>query len=227
MLADCRGSWVPGARPTAAVFDLDGTILDSAAIICQAMALASAEFGHPRAPETFRPYVGPPLWHTFAEVTGEPPEVVERIVPRYRQIYHSMMDATPVFPGISEVIDRLATTGLPLAVATSKLRAAAITLLEGVGLAHRFITVQGAGEHAASADKAAVIGQAMADLELARVDTRAPVMIGDRHHDIEGAAEHGIPTILVGWGYAGPGEEQGAAAVAETPQALGRLLGGW
>lgn len=209
---------------SAVLLDLDGTILDSAPIICRAMSLATAEFGHPRPPEEFLPYVGPPLWHTFGEVTGEPPEVVERIVPRYREIYAELMGATQVFPGMPEVVRRLAAAGLPLAVATSKLRSAAISLLAGVGLAEEFVTIQGAGDTAASADKAAVIAAALADLRAAGADVGRPVMVGDRHHDIEGAAALDIPTILVSWGYAAPGEEEGAIAVAPDSAALADLL---
>jgi phosphoglycolate phosphatase len=214
----------PIGRPTAVVFDLDGTILDSSSIICAAMSVTAGEFGHPHPPEVFRPYVGPPPWHTFGEVTGEPAEVVARIVPRYREIYGSMMAATPVFPGVREVIDDLAARGMPMAVATSKLRSAAITLLDGAGLADRFVTIQGAGHDAASAAKDRVIGRALTDLRAAGVDTSALLMVGDRRHDVEGALVHGILTILVGWGYAGPGEEQGAAAVADTPLDLLALL---
>ncbi|MDO5500728.1 MAG: HAD hydrolase-like protein [Propionibacteriaceae bacterium] len=210
---------------SAVLFDLDGTIMDSSPIICRAMSVACAEFGHERAPEVFAPYIGPPPWHTFAEVTGEPDEVVERIVPRYREIYDGLMDKTPVYPGMPSLIEAAATSGLSLAVATSKLRSAAIALLEGVGLADRFVTIQGAGTDPASAVKATVIGKAVADLESAGVDTSRMVLVGDRHHDIDGAAGFGIPTILVTWGYAQPGEEEGALAVADHPGELAALLG--
>lgn len=215
----------PTAQWSAILFDLDGTILDSSPIICRAMSLASAEFGHPRDPAVFRPFVGPPPWHTFAEVTGEPPEVVERIVPRYREIYDGLMADTPVYPGMPSLIEALAGAGVPLAVATSKLRDAAIALLEGVGLAGCFLTIQGAGADAASAAKATVIGTAIADLQAAGVDTSRMVMVGDRHHDIDGAAGFGVPTIMVAWGYGAPGEEDGAVAVARTPAELASLLG--
>lgn len=207
------------------MFDLDGTILDSSPIICRAMSLASAEFGHPRDPEVFRPFVGPPPWHTFAEVTGEPAEIVERIVPRYREIYDELMSGTPVFPGVPSLVEELAAMGIPLAVATSKLRSAAIALLEGVGLAPHFVTIQGAGADAASAVKATVIGAAVTDLAAAGVDTSRMVMVGDRHHDIDGAAQFAIPTILVDWGYGQPGEENGALATVRTPVELAQWLG--
>lgn len=209
---------------SAVIFDLDGTILDSAPIICAAMAQATTDFGHPREPEVFRPYIGPPPWHTFAEVTGESEEFVERLVPHYRAIYDAMMAATPAFEGVPKVIRELAAAGVPMAVATSKLRSAAISLLELHGLADLFVTIQGAGADAGSADKARVIGTALDDLRAAGVDVTRLVMIGDRSHDVHGAARFGIPTILVAWGYAQPGEEADALAVAKTPADLHELL---
>lgn len=210
---------------SALIFDLDGTILDSAPIICLAMSTACEEFGHRCAPEVFRPYVGPPPWHTFAEVTGEPAAVVEVIVPRYREIYDSMMVRTPVFAGVPDVLKSLGEVRVPMAVATSKLRSAAISLLEQHGLADLFVTIQGAGQTAASASKATVIETAVADLRAAGIDTNKLVMIGDREHDIEGAAQSGIPAILVEWGYAGPDEGRGAIATAGSPRELADLLG--
>jgi phosphoglycolate phosphatase len=50
------------------------------------------------------------------------------------------------------------------------------------------------------------------------------VLIGDRIHDVEGAAANGIPTIFVTWGYGAPAEQAGAVAVAETPEELEKLL---
>lgn len=210
---------------SAILFDLDGTILDSAPIICQAMSLACGEFGHPRDPEVFRPYIGPPPWHTFAEVTGEPPAIVERMVPRYRQIYDGLMDQTPAFAQMPELIAALAAENIPLGVATSKLRSAAVSLLQGWALADHFVTIQGAGTDPASALKATVIGKALADLIEAGVDTSRLVLVGDRHHDLDGAAEFGIPTIMVSWGYGLPGETSGAWAVADTATELAHQLG--
>ncbi len=51
------------------------------------------------------------------------------------------------------------------------------------------------------------------------------MLIGDRHHDVEGAAVHGVPTIFADWGYGGPAEQAGAVAVANRPGDLVALLG--
>jgi phosphoglycolate phosphatase len=50
------------------------------------------------------------------------------------------------------------------------------------------------------------------------------VLVGDRVHDIEGAAANGVPTIFVDWGYGPAGEQVGAIAVAHTPAELRNLL---
>jgi phosphoglycolate phosphatase len=51
-------------------------------------------------------------------------------------------------------------------------------------------------------------------------------MVGDRHHDVDGAAEHGIPTVGVAWGYAEPGELDGARLVVPHIEALAEALRG-
>lgn len=210
----------------AVLFDLDGTIIDSAPIICRAMAATTAEFGHPRSEESLRRYVGPPLWHTFAEVTGEPPEVIEEIVHAYRARYAELMPATPVFQPVADLIRRLHRRGVPLALATSKQRTAAHRLLELHGLAELFVTVQGAGDDAASSTKSAVIAKALTDLRAAGVPARHAVLVGDRSHDVEGAAEHGLPTILVGWGYGSPEERRGVPVADDVPALEAMLLSG-
>jgi phosphoglycolate phosphatase len=55
-------------------------------------------------------------------------------------------------------------------------------------------------------------------------DVSNPVMVGDRKHDVHGAAEHGVPTILVKWGYGSKVEEVGTFAVVRTAEELGTLL---
>ena len=56
-------------------------------------------------------------------------------------------------------------------------------------------------------------------------DLSRPVLLGDRRHDVEGAAVHGVPTILVGWGYGEPDEHVGAVAVAADVDEVADLLG--
>jgi phosphoglycolate phosphatase len=50
------------------------------------------------------------------------------------------------------------------------------------------------------------------------------VLVGDRHHDIDGAAEHGVPVVFVRWGFSWPHESEGAQAVVDDVDQLRRLL---
>jgi phosphoglycolate phosphatase len=85
--------------------------------------------------------------------------------------------------------------------------------------------VGGADHVAGRVGKAAVVASV---IERLGVDpAREPVvMVGDRHHDVDGAAEHGIPTIGVAWGYAEPGELDGARLVVTDVQKLAEALRG-
>ena len=73
-------------------------------------------------------------------------------------------------------------------------------------------------------DKADIVAEALRRLDAAGVDTSRPVLIGDRHHDVEGAAVHGVPVIFVRWGFSWPHEADGAQAAVDTMDQLRALL---
>ena len=87
-----------------------------------------------------------------------------------------------------------------------------------------FIAVCGSPPDEVTGTKAAVITEALHRLREAGAELDGVVMVGDRHHDVEGAAAHGIPTVAVTWGYGDADEWEGAAAVVHTPQELRELL---
>ena len=110
-------------------------------------------------------------------------------------------------------------------MATSKGEAAARSILDLHGLTDRFAVVAGADPEVGRVGKALVVASALARLGV--VPARdAVVMVGDRHHDVDGAAECGVPTIGVAWGYAVEGELTGARAVVATHEDLFDLLTG-
>ncbi|QGF23938.1 HAD hydrolase-like protein [Raineyella fluvialis] len=210
-------------RPTAVLLDLDGTMLDSADSITRALAQALADFGHPAEPKSLRRYVGPPVRETLSALLPEVP--ADESVAHYRALYgRSMLAATP-FPQTVPLLDGLAAAGLPLAVATSKKETTAHELLLHHGLADRFAVICGAGEGDRNGDKAAVVADALRRLAAGGADVSAPIMVGDKIHDVEGAARSGVETVLVGWGY-GTEEERAAALVVagDVPELLGLLV---
>jgi phosphoglycolate phosphatase len=95
----------------------------------------------------------------------------------------------------------------------------------GVGVGGPF-ALSGAPTHATGRiGKAAVVGSVLRRLALD--PRREPVvMVGDRHHDVDGAADYGVPTIGVAWGYAEPGELRGARLMVSDPTELVAVLTG-
>jgi phosphoglycolate phosphatase len=98
-------------------------------------------------------------------------------------------------------------------------------VLDHYGLTRYFDEVTGASADEVRSKKADVVAEALRRLYLRDADISAPVMIGDRIHDIEGAAVHDVPTIFVTWGYGAPAESAGAIAVADDADQLLALLG--
>jgi phosphoglycolate phosphatase len=209
------------------LFDLDGTLVDSAPGIWASVRAAAAELGLPRpTPDQLRAMVGPPLQDGFAAVLGVRGADVDRAVTAYRACYTAgAMLEVSVYAGIPELLDELADGGATLAVATSKPEPFAVRVLEHVGLLGAFATVHGATFDGAVRHKEQVVAAALA----AHPGARGAVLVGDRAQDVLGAAAHGLPCIGAGWGPAPDGElaAAGAAAVAATPAdvppALARL----
>ncbi len=134
---------------TLTLFDLDGTLVDSAPGIHASIRVAAAELGLPEpTAEQLTAMVGPPLQDGFADVLGV--EDVDRAVAAYRAHYAAgaMFEAT-VYPGVAELLADLRAEGQLLAVATSKPVEFARRILDHVGLADAFDSVHGASMDAA------------------------------------------------------------------------------
>lgn len=199
------------------LFDLDGTLVDSTPGIWASVRAAAAALGLPEpTPGQLRGMVGPPLQDGFALVLGVPPDHVPRAVAAYRAHYSAgaLLDAT-VYPGVPGLLAALVGAGATLAVATSKPEPFAVRLLAHTGLLSSFASVHGATFDGTVRHKDQVVAAALA----AHPDGERPVLVGDRAHDVLGAAAHGLPCIGAGWGPAPPGElaDAGAAVVAATP----------
>jgi phosphoglycolate phosphatase len=211
------------------LFDLDGTLVDSTPGIWASVRFAAADLGLPEpTPAQLRAMVGPPLQDGFTRALGVPAADVPRAVAAYRSNYAAgaLLDVT-VYDGIRSLLATLTAAGATLAVATSKPEPFAVRVLEHTGLLGAFAGVHGATLDGAVRHKEQVVAAALA----AHPDGLDPVLVGDRSHDVLGAAVHGLPCIGAGWGPAEDGELEsaGAAAVVATPGevvgALGRKFG--
>ena len=224
--ADCR-SW-PGApgwgMHPVAVFDLDGTLVDSAPDIHAALDRLMARLGLPGFART--------------EVVGMIGDGVRALVERALAARNRPFDAaaladfsidytahaavaTVLFPGIAEVLAGLEASGWKLAVCTNKPAAATAALLAALGLEGRFAAVGGGDSFPMRKPDPAHV---RATLELAGGTPGRAVMVGDHRNDVLAAAGAGLPCIFAGWGYGPPAMAEGAAAVATRPAELAMLL---
>ena len=215
-------------RPyTAVLFDLDGTIVDSAPGITATLAYTFERLGLPvPTPAELLSWVGPPILDSFRDLAGFGPEQSRLALDIYRERYLStgVYDAA-LYPGVPEVLRAIAEAGIPLSLATSKPETPARAVLEHFGVVDVFDELTGASDDEVRSAKKDVVEEAMRRLRAGGADLSRPVLIGDRHHDVEGAAHHGVPTIFVTWGYGAPAEAAGAVAVVDAPDELLPLLG--
>ena len=210
---------------TAVLFDLDGTIVDSASEIMGSLAHMFAEMGVPVPDdETLRSYVGPPLLDSLRMTAGFSDVDAWEALNVYRDHYDEHLLRSPVYPGVEGLLQRLHAAGLPIALATSKPESMAREVLAHHGLDRYFTTIAGASDDEERSTKADVVAEALRRLEALGIDTSGAVMVGDRGYDILGAAAHGVPTILVEWGYGSPEEAADAIAVTHSADQLRGLL---
>jgi phosphoglycolate phosphatase len=211
---------------TCVLFDLDGTLTDSAPGITKSIAVTLEAMGLPvPTPAELVEYVGPPLLDSFREFANMDEATAREALTIYRANYHDegAFDSA-VFPGIKGLLQRLKESGVPLAVATSKPEKQAKRILDYFELSEYFDVICGASDDESRSAKVDVVAEALRRLGELGVDLTHTVMVGDRSHDIEGAGEHGLPTIMVEWGYGSPAEAAGAIAVVHSTDQLSALL---
>jgi phosphoglycolate phosphatase len=202
------------------LFDLDGTLTDSAQGVINGVLHACEQLGiEPPSEALIQKFLGPPLSHSFREYAGVEASKITDAVRIYREYYDEIGKyENKVFDGIPELLTALGQQGKRLAVATSKVDYAAVSILEHFNLDHHFDVIAGAdvsGELRGT--KAGVIAHALEELRMC--DGTSVVMIGDREHDIHGAQSHNLPSIGVTWGY-GSREELEMAEATEIVDSI-------
>ena len=208
-------------------FDLDGTLTDPMQGITRSVQYALRHFGIDE-PDLRKlcPFIGPPLADSFRERYGMSPADAETAVAKYREYYAPKgIFENEIYPGIPELLATTSAAGCVNVMATSKPTPFAEQIAAHFGFAQYFTLVSGSTFDGRRTTKADVIRYALDTLEIAPQEA---VMIGDRRYDIEGAAETGLASIAVGWGYASPGELEAARPDRFAPdvETLRRLLTG-
>ena len=204
-----------------AIFDCDGTLVDSGATIYLALKQTFEERGIPvPPPEVARRVIGLSLIEAMAELVpnASPAEHAE-FAEHYKRSFIALRAAgqveEPLFDGVLELLDALEEEGWLLAVATGKSDRGLKHCLDLHDIDARFISLQTADRHPSKPHPSMVL-QAMAD---AGASPESTVVIGDTSFDMAMAVAAGARGIGVDWGYHHSHEliAAGAVAVAERP----------
>lgn len=214
-----RVSVAESTKPEIVLFDLDGTLTDAAPGIVNGMRIVFDRFGIEQPDETtMRTYLGPPLAVTWREHYAFTDEQITQALAIYREYYHDVgMFENEVFDGIPDLLQQLNNDDVILATATSKPDYSATRIIEHFGLRDHFAFIGAANLEGTRDSKALVIEHTLERLN-AKSTTHRILMVGDRHHDVHGAREHGIDTIGVLWGYGDADELTDAGAIALVHQ---------
>lgn len=207
------------------LFDLDGTLSDSAPGIVASVAYALDKMGYSYENlEALRRFVGPPLREEFMDYCKISRDEGDMAVEAYREYYtvKGIYENSP-YDGVCEMLRKLAASGKILAVATSKPEKFARIIIDGYGFTESFAYIGGSELNGDRTDKADVIKYVMEKLDASPDDC---VMIGDRKHDIIGGKKLGILTVGVLWGYGDREEleDSRADAVCSFPDELCGML---
>lgn len=206
------------------LFDLDGTLTDSAPGILNCVRYALDRMGLPE-PEDMLRFVGPPLIVSFGEFCGLDSERAAEAVGYYRERYRDIgIFENEPYDGVFPMLDSLKAAGIRLAVATGKPEAFSQRILEKFGLMGYFEFLGGDDFEGSRKEKHTVIEYVLS--ALGDPDREGVLMVGDRMHDVIGAHESGIKCLGALWGYGGSAEleKYGADLTAEDPQSAARII---
>ena len=211
-----------------AVFDVDGTLIDSQHNIVASM-LQACERNGVAAPtaDAVRRIIGLSLLEAVTRLLPDhEPDVIDRVVDDYKLGFQELRARQdhfePLFPGVMEALDALEKEGWILAVATGKSRRGLLLMIERHGFQGRFVSLQTADDNPGKPHPA-MLRRAIAE---AGGEPHSTVMIGDTSYDMQMGRSAGARAVGVAWGYHAPEELLAAGAhviVDSYPALVGSL----
>lgn len=204
-------------------FDLDGTLTDPKVGITTSIQYALAKFDIAVPTQDELTWcIGPPLHAAFKALLGTGDADAHRAVSYYRERFSDVgLFENTLYAGIADVLTAVALPGRRLFVATSKPHVFADRIIDHFGLRRHFGRVFGSELDGTHVHKTDLLRYA---LDETSTDPRRAIMIGDREHDMIGAANNGIATIGVLYGY-GSRKELRAAGAMHLCTAPGEIPG--
>ena len=209
-----------------AIFDLDGTLLDTLQDLADSTNYALALHGLPvRTVEEVRQFVGNGVGLLIrrAVPAGTAEELERQVLRDFRAHYLlNMENKTAPYPGIPELLDALGAAGVPTAVVSNKFDGAVKGLCQNY-FGDRIGAAIGESQGVARKPAPDTVFRALAELGMPR---EGAVYVGDSDVDIETAKNAGLPCISVSWGFRSRSflTEHGARTIADTVEELKELL---
>ncbi|HLP27165.1 MAG TPA: HAD hydrolase-like protein [Candidatus Didemnitutus sp.] len=198
--------------PALVLFDLDGTLVDSRPGIVHSLRLALSEMGVVvEEDHDFTWCIGASLWKIFEHYIGNADRTkVEAAVARYRHIYRDgPMFEYDVYDGVIETLQTLKSSNIRVAIATAKVHEYAREIIAVSRFAPYIDHVYGSELDGRNVEKRDLIHMILRE---ERLQSDSVVMVGDRHHDVDGALANGVSSVAVLYGY-GSAEELAHADV--------------
>jgi phosphoglycolate phosphatase len=190
------------------IFDLDGTLVDTAPDLVDSLNLILAREGMPPLPYgRARLMIGggvKPMLERALQAEGRamPPQEVDRIFENYLAHYAShIADRSRPFPGLETALDELTSRNCRLAVCTNKFEGLSRRLLDALGLSHRFEAICGQDTIGVKKPDPRILQET---LRRAGGSPRRALLVGDSPTDIDTARAAGIPIVAVDFGYSDP-----------------------
>ena len=210
------------------LWDVDGTIVDASEGILRRLTITLEHFG--RTPPTrgeLSRWIGPPMFDSFQVNVGMTPEQATEAVAFYRGLNkkEGYTVSARLYPGVGELVHDLHAAGVPQSTASSKPEVQVVALMDHFGLAPSLEAIAGASlDERTLSTKADIVREALRRRVAVGSDCSRPVLLGARHHDVEGGADAGVPVIFVRWGFSWPHESEGAQAAVDDIDELRALL---
>lgn len=211
------------------LFDLDGTLTDPKLGITTCVQYALKDFGIDEPDlDKLEPFIGPPLKDSFMDFYGFTGEQADRAVAKYRERFSEVgLYENEVYPGVPQMLKKLKSRGLHLAIASSKPTVFVEKILEHFHIRQYFDVVVGSELDGRRVEKDQVVREALRQLfPGGRVEKEKVYMIGDRKFDVIGARALGVESVGVTFGYGGMEEllEAHADYIVRSVEELRRFL---
>jgi len=207
-------------------FDLDGTLTDPKIGITASIQYALARFDLPVPTQDELLWcIGPPLHASFKVLLGGSDSDADRAVDLYRERFGDVgLFENTLYADVEDVLTAVAAADRRLFVATSKPHVFADRIIDHFGLRRHFGRVFGSELDGTRVHKTDLLRYA---LDETSTDPARAIMIGDRKHDIIGAANNGIGAIGVLYGYGSREElrEAGAMHLCHAPGEIPACIG--